>query len=58
MPEWFTLQNVIAVGTAFISLFSVIAAITPTKADNAILDKLIGLVNVFAVNVGGATPKK
>jgi hypothetical protein len=58
MPEWLTLQNITAVVTAFISLFSVVAAITPTKADNQILDKLIGLVNVFAVNVGGATPKK
>jgi len=58
MPEWVTLENVVAVVTAFISLFSVVAAITPTKADNKVLDKLIALVNVFAVNVGGATPKK
>lgn len=58
MPEWLTASNVFSVVTAVISLASVIAAITPTKADNEFIDKLISLVNVFAVNVGGAKPAK
>lgn len=58
MPEWLTVENVIAVVTAVVTLASVIAAITPTDKDNKFIAKVMGLVNALAVNVGNAKNKE
>jgi len=57
MIEWITanqamLTNVV---TAVIAACAAIAALTPTHADNQILDKILGFVNLLGLNVGRAT---
>ena len=40
-----------------ITAASAIAAITPTKKDDAVMAKIKGFINLFALNVGNAKPK-
>ena len=54
MPEWLTIANAATVVTAAISLAAVIAAITPSKADDAFIQKVLNVVNMLAINVGKA----
>ena len=53
MVEWFTNNQgeVLDVVAKVIALCSAIAAITPTKADNDLLNKLLGFVNLLGLNV-------
>ncbi|GAG05914.1 unnamed protein product, partial [marine sediment metagenome] len=50
MPEWLTIENVIAVVTAVVTVASVVAAITPSNADNAFIQKLLDILNTLGVN--------
>ena len=57
MIEWITanremLMNVI---TSVIAACAAISAITPTRADNQVLDKILGFVNLLGLNIGKAT---
>ena len=51
--EWITdnYQTIIDIGSKGIALAAAIAAITPTKADNDLLNKLLGFVNLLGLNV-------
>jgi hypothetical protein len=51
--EWITdnYQTIIDIGSKVIALAAAIAAITPTKADNDLLNKLLGFVNLLGLNV-------
>jgi uncharacterized membrane protein YraQ (UPF0718 family) len=40
--------------TAAVTIAGIIAAVTPTKADNALLATILRVVNLLAVNVGKA----
>lgn len=53
MVEWFTNNQgeVLDVVAKVIALCAAIAAITPTKADNDLLNKLLGFVNLLGLNV-------
>ena len=53
MIEWFTNNQgeVLDVVAKVIALCAAIAAITPTKADNDLLNKLLGFVNLLGLNV-------
>ena len=53
MVEWFTDNQgeVLDVVAKVIALCAAIAAITPTKADNDLLNKLLGFVNLLGLNV-------
>tara|TARA_Y100000310_G_scaffold91161_1_gene88451 strand:- start:833 stop:1030 length:198 start_codon:yes stop_codon:yes gene_type:complete len=47
-PAW------IAALTAFVTAAAGIAALTPTRADNKVIDMLLRVLNVLAINVGQA----
>ena len=51
--EWITdnYQTIIDIGSKVIALAAAIAAITPTKAANDLLNKLLGFVNLLGLNV-------
>ena len=51
--EWITdnYQTIIDIGSKVIALAAAIAAVTPTKADNDLLNKLLGFVNLLGLNV-------
>ena len=53
MTEWITLnwQEIVDVGSKVIALAAAIAAVTPTRVDNDLLDKLLGFVNLLGLNV-------
>ena len=53
MVEWFTNNQgeVLDVVAKVIARGAAIAAITPTKADNDLLNKLLGFVNLLGLNV-------
>ena len=53
MVEWFTNNQgeVLDVVAKVIALCAAIAAITPTKADNDLLNKLLGFINLLGLNV-------
>ena len=53
MIEWFTeYQNtVLDIVAKVIALSAAIAAITPTKADNDLLNKFLGFINLLGLNV-------
>jgi len=38
--------------TSIVGAFAVLATITPNSADNAIMDKVLGLVNFLGANLG------
>ena len=47
-----TLENYIEIITAIVTIASVITAATPNQADNKIVDFLVKLLNVLAINFG------
>lgn len=51
--EWITnnYQTIIDIGSKVIALAAAVAAITPTKVDNDLLNKLLGFVNLLGLNV-------
>jgi len=51
--EWITsnYETIIDIGSKVIALAAAIAAVTPTKADNDLLNKLLGFVNLLGLNV-------
>ena len=53
MIEWFTNNQgeVLDVVAKVIALCAAIAAVTPTKVDNDLLNKLLGFVNLLGLNV-------
>jgi hypothetical protein len=53
MIEWFTSnqETVLDVVTKVIALCAAIAAITPTKVDNDLMNKLLGFINLLGLNV-------
>ena len=48
------MEQIIEIITAIISIASIVAAVTPSKADNISLEKVMQFVNLLAVNVGHA----
>jgi histidinol dehydrogenase len=57
MIEWITTNQTMLMNavTTVIAACAAIAALTPTHADNQILDKILGFVNLLGLNVGRAT---
>ena len=53
MVEWFTNNQgeILDVVAKVIALCAAIAAVTPTKVDNDLLNKLLGFVNLLGLNV-------
>tara|TARA_R110002012_G_C11472384_1_gene594108 strand:+ start:211 stop:396 length:186 start_codon:yes stop_codon:yes gene_type:complete len=51
--EWLTSNYdvLIDIGSKVIALAAAVAAITPTKADNDLLNKLLGFINLLGLNV-------
>jgi hypothetical protein len=51
--EWITSNYdvIIDIGAKVIALAAAIAAVTPTKVDNDLLNKLLGFVNLLGLNV-------
>jgi len=51
--EWISANYdvIIDIGAKVIALAAAIAAITPTKVDNDLLNKLLGFVNLLGLNV-------
>ena len=51
--EWITgnYETILDIGSKIIALAAAIAAITPTKVDNDLLNKLLGFVNLLGLNV-------
>jgi len=51
--EWLTnnYDVLIDIGSKVIALAAAVAAITPTKADNDLLNKLLGFINLLGLNV-------
>ena len=51
--EWITsnYETIIDIGSKVIALAAAVAAITPTKVDNDLLNKLLGFVNLLGLNV-------
>jgi len=51
--EWITsnYEVIIDLGSKIIAVAAAICAITPTKADNEILNKLLGFLNLLGLNV-------
>ncbi len=45
---------ILSIITAVISLAAAIAAVTPTRVDNDILDAVMRVVNILGLNVGKA----
>lgn len=43
--------------TGLIGTFSAVATITPNRADNAIADTLLRIINIFGMNFGKAKNK-
>ncbi len=44
-------DTILDIGSKIIALAAAIAAITPTKVDNDLLNKLLGFVNLLGLNV-------
>ena len=53
MIEWFTenQNTVLDIVAKVIALSAAIAAITPTKAENDLLNKFLGFINLLGLNV-------
>ena len=51
--EWITsnYDTILDIGSKIFALAAAIAAITPTKVDNDLLNKLLGFVNLLGLNV-------
>ena len=51
--EWLTnnYDVLIDIGSKVIALAAAVAAITPTKVDNDLLNKLLGFINLLGLNV-------
>ncbi len=43
-------DDLLLIFTSMVTTFSVIARLTPNKSDDAIIDKILGVVNFFALN--------
>ena len=48
------ITNIIFGITSIISVAAIIAAVTPSTADDEFLNKIMKYVNVFALNIGNA----
>ena len=53
MIEWFTTNQdtIWDIVAKVIALSAAIAAVTPTKADNDLLNKFLGFINLLGLNV-------
>tara|TARA_R100001463_G_scaffold39003_1_gene83636 strand:+ start:373 stop:528 length:156 start_codon:yes stop_codon:yes gene_type:complete len=51
------MEQIIDIATAIISIASIIAAVTPSKIDNEVLNKIMQFINILAVNVANAKNK-
>ncbi len=51
--EWITSNYdvIIDIGAKVIALAAAVAAVTPTKVDNDLLNKLLGFINLLGLNV-------
>jgi hypothetical protein len=54
MPEWLTLETMGPIVAAVIALASAVAMITPSQADNKIVQVLMDIVNALGLNLGKA----
>lgn len=54
MPEWLNLKDLVPILTAVVALASAVAAVTPSKADNAFIQKVLDFLNALGLNVGKA----
>lgn len=43
-------QDMMLIVTTIVTVASLIAKMTPTKADDVIVDKVIGFLNILAIN--------
>ena len=59
MIEWFTTNQdtIWDIVAKVIALSAAIAAVTPTKADNDLLNKFLGFINLLGLNVFRAKNK-
>ena len=57
MIEWITSNQAMLINaiTSVIAACAAISALTPTHADNQVLDKILGFINLLGFNVGRAT---
>jgi|ETNvirnome_2_300_1030623.scaffolds.fasta_scaffold02975_5 hypothetical protein len=57
MIEWITANQsgLLQIVASVIAVCAAIAAVTPTHADNQVLDKMLGFINLLGLNVGKAT---
>ena len=51
------IETVIAIVTAVVTLASLIASVTPTPKDNAVITKLYKVIDLLALNIGHAKEK-
>ena len=51
------IETVIAIVTAVVTLASLVASVTPTPKDNAIIAKLYKVIDLLALNIGHAKEK-
>ncbi len=57
MGEFLTAENLRTVGEAIIGIvgvFALIATVTPNTSDDAVVDFIYRIINLFAANVGKA----
>lgn len=51
------IETVIAIVTAVVTLASLVASVTPTPKDNAVISKLYKVIDLLALNIGHAKEK-
>ena len=51
------IETVIAIVTAVVTLASLVASVTPTPKDNAVIAKLYKVIDLLALNIGHAKEK-
>lgn len=51
------IETVIAIVTAVVTLASLVASVTPTPKDNAVITKLYKVIDLLALNIGHAKEK-
>ena len=51
------IETVIAIVTAVVTLASLVASVTPTPKDNAVIAKLYNVIDLLALNIGHAKEK-
>ena len=55
MSHW---MEMLAVVTSFVGSFALLAALTPNKSDDKVMQMVLDWINFFGANVGNAANKK